>query len=236
MSGIAANLHGVGVQPGVLAATAAAAGVGVSPAGEAPAPHDIVLFASTDRAGLTELIVRGFHGLVDAAGRAPDAAVKAAAATAATTLSLATTTAWSIDCAALVCDALEARQTITSERRADVELALHEAVANAVIHGNLAIGSSFGTTAESFDAFCNLVAQRMADPAHGSRRVTIAVTRQEARLELRVGDEGDGYDPATIAARADDAKSGRGLEIMRAMANATTVEDGGRTLVLSFDL
>jgi hypothetical protein len=51
-----------------------------------------------------------------------------------------------------------------------------------------------------------------------------------------VTDEGGGYDPATLVARAEDAKSGRGLEIMRAMAGALAVEDGGRTLVLSFEL
>jgi anti-sigma regulatory factor (Ser/Thr protein kinase) len=231
----AISLHGVGVQPGTLAAAAAAAGIGVAPAGAAPSPEDIVLFATTDRAGLTELIVRGYRGLIDGAGRAPETAVKAAvAANGATTLSLASTTAWAIDCAALVCDALEARQTLTAERRADVELALHEAVANAVIHGNLAIGSSFGTTADSFDAFCKLVSDRMGDPAHGSKRVTIGIVVEEGRLELRVGDEGAGYDPASLAARAPDATSGRGLEIMRAMAGALSVEDGGRTLVLSF--
>jgi anti-sigma regulatory factor (Ser/Thr protein kinase) len=236
VSAVAANLHGVGVQSGVLAATAAAAGIGVSPAGAVPAPRDVALFASTDRAGLTDLIVRGFHGLVDVTGRMPEVAVRSAVAATATTLSLATATAWSIDCAALVCDALEGRQMIAAEKRADVELALHEAVANAVIHGNLAIGSSFGTTAESFDAFCGRVTERMADPAYGARRVTIAIVREGGRLDLRVTDEGGGYDPATLVARAEDAKSGRGLEIMRAMAGALAVEDGGRTLVLSFEL
>jgi anti-sigma regulatory factor (Ser/Thr protein kinase) len=236
MSAGSARLHGVGIPPNQLAAVAAAAGLGVAAPDAVPAGHDVVLFAITDRGGLTELMSRGFHGLVQASAAGAEQAVRSAAASPAITLSLATSTAWAIDCAALVSDALEARQLLSADRRADVELALHEAVANAVIHGNLALGSSFGTTADSFDAFCQRLSERMADAALGGRRVAIAILREEGRLDLRITDEGAGFDPAALGPRAADAKSGRGLEIIRAMCNRLSVEDGGRSLALSFDL
>ncbi|NYZ15263.1 ATP-binding protein [Azospirillum sp. RWY-5-1] len=152
-------------------------------------------------------------------------------------LSLTTRTAFGAQCAVLVCDALAARGVLTQERRSAVELCLHEAVANAVVHGNLEIASSAKDRPDGYRVFSQLVGERMRDPVLGNRRTDIFARWRGAVLVIAVSDQGNGFDTAILPPDAGGtARSGRGFIFMRALAQDVTVTDGGRCTALRFEL
>lgn len=152
-------------------------------------------------------------------------------------LSLTTGTAFGAQCAILVCDALLERSVLTTERRSVVELCLHEAVANAIVHGNLGISSSAKDLPEGYRVFSQLVSERLRSAEIRRRRVELLVRWQVGRLTVTVADEGSGFDVSALPDKADgNARSGRGFIFMRALADDVTVSDGGRSTSLSFTL
>lgn len=150
-------------------------------------------------------------------------------------VSLTTRLAWTLDTAAQFCEGLVARGLLPATVRHDAELALHEAVINAVLHGNLAMGGSLVDDPSQFDAFCQRLTATLADPDKATRRVDLSAWVEEGRLHIRVADQGGGYDPNNVRPPVSvEAKSGRGLEIMRVMSAGLNVTDGGRTATLAF--
>jgi anti-sigma regulatory factor (Ser/Thr protein kinase) len=168
----------------------------------------------------------------------PGAELTAALGAASFWLSLSTGTAWALDTAAQLGEALAVRGLLGRAPRRDVELAVHEAVGNAVLHGGLEMGGSLLDGGPAFEHFSRRLADRLAERAYAARRVDIAVRRPADRLIVAVRDHGPGYDPATLPAQgpvlAGSRKVGRGLAIMRAVAATVQVIDGGRQVVLTF--
>ncbi len=98
-----------------------------------------------------------------------------------------------------------------------VGVALHEALTNAILHGNLELDSGMRETDEK--QYYDLAAQRRHQSPYRDRRVHIqvSVNRQEAVFVIR--DEGNGFDPATLPDPTDPANlgrvSGRGLLLIQ---------------------
>jgi CheY-like chemotaxis protein/anti-sigma regulatory factor (Ser/Thr protein kinase) len=98
-----------------------------------------------------------------------------------------------------------------------VGVALHEALTNAMLHGNLELSSEMRETDEK--QYYRLAAERRTQAPYGERRVFVkmAVSRQDAVFVVR--DEGPGFDPATLPDPTDPANlgrvSGRGLLLIQ---------------------
>ncbi|MFV3128459.1 ATP-binding protein [Niveispirillum sp. KHB5.9] len=150
-------------------------------------------------------------------------------------LSLSTVTSFSLDMAPLLCTTLVARGWLDPHRRSDAEICLHEAVSNAIVHGNLDIHHGPSADAGAFDGFFRAVQDRLADRAHASRRVTVEAVAGADELCLRIKDEGRGH-PGHVPASIEklEAKSGRGIRIMGEMADRVSFTDAGRTANLYF--
>src|SRR5262245_26684079 len=97
------------------------------------------------------------------------------------------------------------RLAIVDERRWRVDLAVREAVANAIVHGN------------------------REDP---TTTVRISAEVRDGELVIRIEDEGDGFDPATLAdPRRLDRRllpGGRGVLLMRELVRDVSFERGPR--------
>lgn len=150
------------------------------------------------------------------------------------TLALTTRTAYSLDTAAVICQALLRRRVLPEAIASDAEMAFHEAVNNAMLHGNLAVSNGPITAPGQMQAFFTMVRERLADDHHALRRVLLSAAWDEAEVQLFVLDEGQGFDPAKVLLMSDEAKSGRGLEIMSQLARTVAVSHGGRGLTLAF--
>ncbi|MBI2235364.1 MAG: ATP-binding protein [Magnetospirillum sp.] len=152
-------------------------------------------------------------------------------------LSLTTAAAYRLDVTEMVCEAVRHRFLPPGSGPDVVLLALAEAVSNAVIHGNLGIESDLRFDAQRFAAFRTQLAERLADPERAVRRVEIcAVPAAGGGLTLTVSDQGAGFDVQGQLSRPveADARSGRGLALIRKIARTVGGEDGGRTLVVRF--
>ena len=152
-------------------------------------------------------------------------------------LSLATATAFSLQLAPLVGLVLATRRVLGADRQSVVELCLQEAVANAIIHGNLGISSTAKDHPEGYRVFSQMVNGRLGDPALRARRVEVFVRWSGAALDISVADQGAGFDVSKLPAETEThSRSGRGFVFMRALAGRVAVTDGGRCTSLRFEL
>ncbi|WP_247870899.1 ATP-binding protein [Azospirillum sp. TSO5] len=151
-------------------------------------------------------------------------------------LSLTTGTAYGLQCPVLVCDELVRRGALDPQRRSNVELCLHEAVANAIVHGNLGLSSAVKGEPGGYRRFSEMMRDRLGDPAVVRRRLDIFCRWNERSIAIAVVDQGGGFDTELAPAiSGNKARSGRGFVFMRTLASRVTVTDGGRCTVLQFE-
>lgn len=151
-------------------------------------------------------------------------------------LSLTTGSAYGLQCPVLVCDELVRRGALDPQRRSNVELCLHEAVANAIVHGNLGLSSSVKGEPGGYRRFSEMMRDRLGDPAVVRRRLDIFCRWNGRSIAIAVVDQGGGFDTELApAVSGNKARSGRGFTFMRTLASRVTVTDGGRCTVLQFD-
>ncbi len=201
------------------------------------ATRQAAFIADVNRDALGELLAKPLTFIVEA-----DAAPQNAAALSPIPVtsdgffvSLGTGTAFSLHCAVLICDALVWRGVLRDNVRSAVELCLQEAIANALIHGNLGVDSGLKDRDDGYLRFSRLVNARLADPDLSGRRLDLLVSWGESGLDVAVADEGAGFDFERMTGnRGKMARSGRGFTLMRALAAEVRVLDGGRCTALRF--
>jgi len=118
--------------------------------------------------------------------------------------------------------------------RVRIGVALGEALANAMYHGNLEVSSELREIDDT--AYCNLIEQRRRNPPYCQRKIHVdaRVSRTEAIWTVR--DEGPGFDPASLADPTDpanfDKASGRGLLLIRTFMDEVFHNDQGNAVTL----
>ncbi len=144
-----------------------------------------------------------------------------------------TATANQLHLAGRILQAIAARRTLAGAQRDDMELALHEAISNAVVHGNLQVEGMKGLSVAALERFSHDLAERMADPAYANRRVEVAVWLEDDAVTVEVADEGRGF---ARPEHIDYGASGRGLDLIAAIAEEIQLLDGGRRIRMRFPL
>jgi anti-sigma regulatory factor (Ser/Thr protein kinase) len=75
-------------------------------------------------------------------------------------------------------------------------LSLHEALNNAIQHGNLGLGSE--TLHASGDGHSRMMQERLVDPKYAQRRVHLTATISPSEVKLVVRDDGEGFDLSNV--------------------------------------
>lgn len=145
-------------------------------------------------------------------------------------LSMTTATVYAHSPSAVLCAHLVENGWIAAGQREDVQLAVQEAVANAVIHGNLGLDSPKGSGAV-IRQYWRALSEHLSNRALAARRVTILAKKIDGALVVKIGDEGNGF---TVKPRPETGPSGRGSSLMASLTSAVHWEDGGRTIILTF--
>jgi len=100
-------------------------------------------------------------------------------------------------------------------------MALQEAITNAIVHGNLEIPSQIKERGDH--EFQTMVEERQSQAPYSDRVVVISAMFRQAFCQISVKDEGNGFDPETIADPThDDNLSkpyGRGLMMIKAFCD-----------------
>jgi anti-sigma regulatory factor (Ser/Thr protein kinase) len=123
------------------------------------------------------------------------------------------------------CDAMEQMR---------IALALEEALANALYHGNLEINSDEPGTAQ----MCrhDLAERRRHETPYCNRRIRIVASIGRRLAAFIVRDEGCGFDPSRVPNPTEDANlertSGRGIFLMRSLMDSVTFNEIGNEVTL----
>ncbi|XAL98531.1 ATP-binding protein [Phycisphaeraceae bacterium D3-23] len=117
---------------------------------------------------------------------------------------------------------------------AQLLIAIEEALANALYHGNLEIGSELKQ--EDFRAFYKLAQETRKLPAFRDRRVRLHLEVREGTAWVTVCDDGEGFDPDTVPdptlPENLDKSFGRGLLLMRAFFDEVVFSEKGNEVTL----
>jgi anti-sigma regulatory factor (Ser/Thr protein kinase) len=122
-------------------------------------------------------------------------------------------------------------------RAGKLMIALHEAITNAVIHGNLEVDSALKE--QGPDAFAEMLARQSADEAYSARNVDIVVDFDGEMCRWTITDEGKGFDVERVIQRcmSDDPEvllaSGRGILMMKSFLDDVRYDQGGRRVILT---
>ena len=143
---------------------------------------------------------------------------------------------YACDVAQIFTEALNKRLNFTPSRYGNIHLALHEALVNGLIHGNLQISSDLRQSAKDYVKYSQILKDRLTDPAYARKSISIWANWDAQKLEIKIRDEGAGYSISTTMEKKPDtkAKSGRGLKMIASTADSCTIEDFGREITLSF--
>ncbi len=115
------------------------------------------------------------------------------------------------------------------------DLALHEMLLNAAIHGNLEVAAGASNVWAELDERQALIEIALKDPRRVARVVTVAVGWNETNGLAVVIDEGAGYrhqDPPRSKPGGEPRGSGRGLMIARAAAQVEVCDQGRCTRLI----
>jgi CheY-like chemotaxis protein/anti-sigma regulatory factor (Ser/Thr protein kinase) len=115
-----------------------------------------------------------------------------------------------------------------------VGVALHEALTNAILHGNLELKSEMRETNEK--EYYRLATERRTQSPFSDRRVFVSatLTQQEATFVIR--DEGEGFNPDILPDPTDPANlgkpSGRGLLLIQTFMDHVEHNEKGNQIIL----
>ena len=110
-------------------------------------------------------------------------------------------------------DAVAQRYCLSAETQGNILVSVTEAVTNAMLHGNR---------------------------GDCSKHVSVALLRHKGSLEVRVSDQGQGFDPGSVpdptAYECLERCGGRGLFLMRELSDGCSFMQDGRTVSLRFNI
>jgi CheY-like chemotaxis protein/anti-sigma regulatory factor (Ser/Thr protein kinase) len=115
-------------------------------------------------------------------------------------------------------------------------IALHEALFNAIEHGNLEVSTEL-RQGEDDNCFRALVEARRRQPPYRDRRVRLQARLSPAESVFVVEDEGPGFDPAGLPDPTDPANlervGGRGLLLIRTFMDRVEFNERGNRVTMT---
>lgn len=154
-------------------------------------------------------------------------------------LAITTRAAFRLPVANAFIEALDQRLHLGDDLRVRMLTVLHEAVMNAVLHGNLGLGSSLRDSFAQMARLQRIIERRLGDTALGARRVFVEASWTASMLHLQVRDCGEGF-VREVAFGMPDADGGgrrgggRGLYIIEQLSDGVEYLNNGSTIRIGF--
>jgi hypothetical protein len=109
---------------------------------------------------------------------------------------------------------------------------LHEALLNALIHGNLGAHSDYNNAYKMFDHFAAI--SNMLLHKKEPKTITLQLEFTPDEIIISVTDQGSGFSEHAIVPPGESALHGRGMAIIRECCDTVDITDGGRTIIMRF--
>lgn len=155
------------------------------------------------------------------------------------TLAISTRAAFRLPVANAFIDSLDRRLHLSDALRARMLTTLHEAVINAVLHGNLGVGPHLRDEAEQTERRMRIIERRLAETGLGARMVFIEASWPTEKIYLLVRDCGDGFAGEVAfgvpeVAGEGPGCGGRGLAIIEQLSDRVEYLSGGSAIRMGF--
>ena len=115
-----------------------------------------------------------------------------------------------------------------------VGIALEEALANALYHGNLEIDSEL--IASDYQEYRRLVEQRLNEPPYRDRKLFVSARMSRSEVVFVIRDQGPGFSPSSLPDPEKtgyfDRTTGRGVLLMRTFMDDVVYNDQGNQVTL----
>jgi Anti-sigma regulatory factor (Ser/Thr protein kinase) len=115
-----------------------------------------------------------------------------------------------------------------------IGVALQEALANALYHGNLEISSDLRGVDD--EAYAALVRERLSQSPYRDRKLHVRSLMNSGWLEILIEDEGPGFNPVRVPDPHDpanmDRSYGRGILLMRTFMDEVLYNETGNIVTL----
>ena len=115
-----------------------------------------------------------------------------------------------------------------------ISVALQEAIANAILHGNLELDSELRQEDES--VFYRLADERRRATEYAARRVRIEASLSAAEVRLLIHDDGPGFNPTEVRDPREeinmDRIGGRGLLLIRSLMDEVSHNSKGNEITM----
>jgi DNA-binding response OmpR family regulator len=128
---------------------------------------------------------------------------------------------------------------ISEQTKQRIDLAMDEALANSLEHGNLELLSEWKEQVDKdgLDHFTHMKQARLKDPAFGQRRIEIGVRYQPDELSISIQDQGKGFIQKVPGCErqgpvCEPAVHGRGISLITKLMDEVAYEDKGRKIVM----
>jgi CheY-like chemotaxis protein len=131
-------------------------------------------------------------------------------------------------------DGLSDMGIIEAQDVLNLDVALEEALSNAVIHGSLLLTEEHAKLKQDREAFDKAYVARRSDPRFGSKTISVSVRLTPEEAVFVVEDKGPGFDPNGLpppeSMTSIQGVQGRGLMLIRLFMDEVVHEQGGRRI------
>lgn len=147
--------------------------------------------------------------------------------------SFTTKTSYQVELAHFIIGWLADKFGIDIDKQQGMVISLHEAIMNAIFHGNLGLSGGY----KDFDGFVEHyreAEEKVGQIEYSNKRINIDVMVDDSKITFIVENEGDSFDTTNIR-KSDKAKpTGRGILLIKSFATKVEYLDGGRKLLMEF--
>lgn len=146
---------------------------------------------------------------------------------------LTTASCYVSNIADILANSINIRFKLNNNKIDQITTCLHEAIMNAMVHGNLDMQSDFC----SLDGLCKYqteIEQRLQQGLYKFRYVHINGWNKTDQILISVSDEGAGFDMPDLSA-CHDFPSGRGLMFIRELSDKVWLDSDRHTLYMAFN-
>ncbi len=147
-------------------------------------------------------------------------------------LSITTSTGYNSNIAHLFTSSITNRFQLNEQQITNIKTCLHEAIINAVMHGNLELKDNFQTIEELYERQSK-IDNLMTMDEYKLRRINIHAYRESNNIQITVSDEGRGFNISTYR-RKHLSPNGRGLMLIHSLADSVWLGSNRRTLFMRF--
>lgn len=196
--------------------------------------HALMLIASVDADRLArafEKPAKGYFEIVEPGDRPKDI-FKESFSSQDLSFSFSSTTVYRLPVAHHITNALFAHTDLKDELRNNIEMALHEAMVNGVVHGNLELGHIKKDTVDSLQYFDEEAESRLLNPIFSGRKIEVSIQCYKTAVEIKVMDQGKGF---AIDKDRWKGMPWRGINLIESLASSVRAAEVGAPLTMTFN-